>query len=343
MMQAKFVKHTLTFKHPSGTSRGILTTKDSWFLILTDHGKRGIGECSILRGLSHDDRPDFEDTLKEFCVQINRGQPLMDLTQWPAIKIGYETALLSLKASNPYELFPSLFSEGKKAIPINGLVWMGSFDFMKEQIDSLLARDFDCIKIKIGAIDFDEELRLISQLRSRYDENTITIRVDANGAFAPEDALNKLNQLSAFQIHSIEQPIAVNQWELMSSLCQKSPIPIALDEELIGVFDSETQSKLLSQIQPQYVIFKPSLLGGFSNTQQWINLAQQHDVDWWVTSALESNIGLNAIAQWTYTQNLTLPQGLGTGSLFVNNIDSSLVIKKGCLWNDNSIPWKEIF
>ena len=342
-MKAKFVKHILNFKRPSGTSRGILTSKDSWFLILTDQVKKGIGECSILEGLSYDDHPDFEASLKTLCNQINRGEPLLDLTPWPAIKMGYETALLSLKSSDPYSLFPSLFTDTKESIPINGLVWMGTFDFMKAQIDSLLEREFNCIKIKIGAIGFEEELRLLAQLRNRYDANTITIRVDANGAFKPQEALKKLDQLSKYQIHSIEQPIAVNQWELMSTLCQKSSIPIALDEELIGVFDAETQSSMLSQIQPQYLIFKPSLLGGFSNTQNWIDLADKYSIKWWVTSALESNVGLNAIAQWTYSKKVSLPQGLGTGSLFLNNIDSSLVIKKGCLWNDKSIPWKEIF
>ena len=343
MIQAKFFKHTFDFKRPSGTSRGILTTKDSWFLILTEHGKKGVGECSILKGLSYDDHPTFETTLRALCDQINTGQALMDLTPWPAIKMGYETALLSLNSAMTYNLFPSLFTQGKAAIPINGLVWMGSFDYMKEQIDSLLDREFDCIKIKIGAIDFDEELRLLAQLRNRYSASTISIRVDANGAFGPKEALGKLDKLSAFEIHSIEQPIAVKQWQLMTDLCKKSPVPIALDEELIGVFDFETQSELLSQIQPQYVIFKPSLLGGFSSTKQWIDLAEKNKIGWWVTSALESNIGLNSIAQWTYTQDLKLPQGLGTGSLFSNNIDSPMVIRKGCLWNDNSISWREIF
>ena len=343
MIKARFIKHTLVFKSPSATSRGILTTKDSWFLILKEKGKIGIGECSILKGLSYDDHPDFEAKIDLFCNQINTGQALLDLTPWPAIKMGYETALLSIKSSTPHTLFPSLYTQAKDSIPINGLVWMGSFDYMKEQIDSLLDREFDCIKIKIGAIDFNEELRLLAQLRNRYDSKTITIRVDANGAFAAEDALNKLDQLNAYEIDSIEQPIAINQWEHMSTLCRKSPIPIALDEELIGVFDPEIQSELLTQIKPQYLIFKPSLLGGFSNTQKWIDLAKKHNIAWWITSALESNVGLNAIAQWTYSKNPFMPQGLGTGSLFLNNIDSPLVIKKGCLWNDNAIPWREIF
>tara|TARA_B100000768_G_scaffold167554_1_gene171742 strand:- start:77 stop:1108 length:1032 start_codon:yes stop_codon:yes gene_type:complete len=343
MIKARFIKHTLVFKSPSATSRGILTTKDSWFLILKEKGKIGIGECSILKGLSYDDHPDFEAKIDLFCNQINTGQALLDLTPWPAIKMGYETALLSIKSSTPHTLFPSLYTQAKDSIPINGLVWMGSFDYMKEQIDSLLDREFDCIKIKIGAIDFNEELRLLAQLRNRYDSKTITIRVDANGAFAAEDALNKLDQLNAYEIDSIEQPIAINQWEHMSTLCRKSPIPIALDEELIGVFDPEIQSELLTQIKPQYLIFKPSLLGGFSNTQKWIDLAKKHNIAWWITSALESNVGLNAIAQWTYSKNPFMPQGLGTGSLFLNNIDSPLVIKKGCLWNDNAISWKKFF
>ena len=343
MIKARFIKHTLVFKSPSATSRGILTTKDSWFLILKEKGKIGIGECSILKGLSYDDHPDFEAKIDLFCNQINTGQALLDLTPWPAIKMGYETALLSIKSSTPHTLFPSLYTQAKDSIPINGLVWMGSFDYMKEQIDSLLDREFDCIKIKIGAIDFNEELRLLAQLRNRYDSKTITIRVDANGAFAAGDALNKLDQLNAYEIDSIEQPIAINQWEHMSTLCRKSPIPIALDEELIGVFDPEIQSELLTQIKPQYLIFKPSLLGGFSNTQKWIDLAKKHNIAWWITSALESNVGLNAIAQWTYSKNPFVPQGLGTGSLFLNNIDSPLVIKKGCLWNDNAISWKKFF
>ena len=343
MIKARFIKHTLVFKRPSATSRGVLTTKDSWFLILTEKDKSGIGECSILKGLSHDDHPNFEATLELFCNQINTGQALLDLTPWPAIKMGYETALLSIKSFIPYTLFPSLYTEAKDSISINGLVWMGSFDYMKAQIDSLLVREFDCIKIKIGAINFNEELRLLAQLRNRYDAKTIRIRVDANGAFAPEDALNKLDQLNTYEIDSIEQPIAINQWEHMSTLCKKSPIPIALDEELIGVFDPEIQSELLTQIKPHYLIFKPSLLGGFSNTQKWIDLAKKHNIAWWVTSALESNVGLNAIAQWTYSKNPFMPQGLGTGSLFLNNIDSPLVIKKGCLWNDNAIPWGKIF
>ena len=342
MMKAHFKKHTLIFKNPSGTSRGVLLKKDSWFLILSKDRKSGIGECSILKGLSYDDHPDFEKTLAMLCNQITRGETLLDLTSWPAIKMGYEMALLSLKGIHSYELFPSFFTKGSKSIPINGLVWMGSYDFMKQQIDALLSKGFNCIKIKIGSLDFDEELRLIAQLRKRYDAKTISIRVDANGAFLFSEALSKLQKLSAFRLHSIEQPIATKQWENMAFLCKKTPIPIALDEELIGVFSKALQIQMLDQICPQYLVFKPTLLGGFSSTLQWLSLAKEKGIDWWITSALESNIGLNAIAQFTFLKNISLPQGLGTGSLFTNNIESPLVIKKGCLWTDNSISWKQI-
>ena len=342
MMKAHFKKHTLIFKNPSGTSRGVLLKKDSWFLTLSKGRKLGIGECSILEGLSFDDHPDFEKTLAILCNQITRGEALLDLTPWPAIKMGYEMALLSLKGIHSYELFPSFFTKGSKSIPINGLVWMGSYDFMKQQIDALLSKGFNCIKIKIGALDFDEELRLIAQLRKRYDAKTISIRVDANGAFLFSEALSKLQKLSAFRLHSIEQPIATKQWENMAFLCKKTPIPIALDEELIGVFSKALQIQMLDQICPQYLVFKPTLLGGFSSTLQWLSLAKEKGIDWWITSALESNIGLNAIAQFTFLKNISLPQGLGTGSLFTNNIESPLVIKKGCLWTDNSISWKQI-
>ena len=342
MMKAHFKKHTLIFKNPSGTSRGVLLKKDSWFLTLSKGRKLGIGECSILKGLSFDDHPDFEKTLAILCNQITRGEALLDLTPWPAIKMGYEMALFSLKGIHSHELFPSFFTKGSKSIPINGLVWMGSYDFMKQQIDALLSKGFNCIKIKIGSLDFDEELRLIAQLRKRYDAKTISIRVDANGAFLFSEALSKLQKLSAFQLHSIEQPIATKQWDNMAFLCKKTPIPIALDEELIGVFSKALQIQMLDQICPQYLVFKPTLLGGFSTTLQWLSLAKEKGIDWWITSALESNIGLNAIAQFTFLKNITIPQGLGTGSLFTNNIESPLVIKKGCLWTDNSISWKQI-
>ena len=342
-MQAKFIKHNLQFKLPSGTSRGVLTSKNSWFLTLNDGANIGVGECSILKGLSYDDHQDFENHLEQLCLAINMELPLPNLSYWPAIQMGYETAKLGLSSEDSFNIFPSDFTKGKEAIPINGLVWMGSYDFMSEQINDLLNRGFNCIKIKIGSIQFDQELDLIAKLRKRLKVSDINIRVDADGAFHHEEALSKLERLSNYDVHSIEQPIQVNQWKEMADLCKKSPVPIALDEELIGRFSLIEKQNLLDQIRPQYLILKPSLLGGFKNSDQWIDLAQGYGINWWVTSALESNVGLNAIAQWVFKKNINLPQGLGTGSLFKNNIESPLIIRGGCLTIDNSIPWDKFF
>lgn len=341
-MEARYFKHSLQFKRPSGTSRGILINKDSWFIEFTENDKKGVGECSLLSGLSYDDTPGFENQLALLCSAINQRTPLPDLQQWPAIRMGYEMALLDLAQDQPFELYPSDFSNGKDCIPINGLVWMGTFDYMSQQIKSLLKKGFDCIKLKIGAIHFEEELALLTQIRKEFDAKEVKLRVDANGAFAPGDALEKLKRLSDFDLHSIEQPIAVNQWQAMRYLSEKSPLPIALDEELIGRFSEEECLTLLDVIQPAFIILKPSLLGGFRASSQWIQWAERQGIGWWVTSALESNLGLNAIAQWTYQQEYKGHQGLGTGSLFTNNFESPLVIKKGCLWVDNLISWNKL-
>jgi len=341
-MEARYFKHSLQFKRPSGTSRGILINKDSWFIEFTENDKKGVGECSLLSGLSYDDTPGFENQLALLCSAINQRTPLPDLQQWPAIRMGYEMALLDLAQDQPFELYPSDFSNGKDCIPINGLVWMGTFDYMSQQIKSLLKKGFDCIKLKIGAIHFEEELALLTQIRKEFDAKEVKLRVDANGAFAPGDALEKLKRLSDFDLHSIEQPIAANQWQAMRYLSEKSPLPIALDEELIGRFSEEECLTLLDVIQPAFIILKPSLLGGFRASSQWIQWAERQGIGWWVTSALESNVGLNAIAQWTYQQEYKGHQGLGTGSLFTNNFESPLVIKKGCLWVDNLISWNKL-
>jgi len=341
-MEARYFKHSLQFKRPSGTSRGILINKYSWFIEFTENDKKGVGECSLLSGLSYDDTPGFENQLALLCSAINQRTPLPDLQQWPAIRMGYEMALLDLAQDQPFELYPSDFSNGKDCIPINGLVWMGTFDYMSQQIKSLLEKGFDCIKLKIGAIHFEEELALLTQIRKEFDAKEVKLRVDANGAFAPGDALEKLKRLSDFDLHSIEQPIAVNQWQAMRYLSEKSPLPIALDEELIGRFSEEECLTLLDVIQPAFIILKPSLLGGFRASSQWIQWAERQGIGWWVTSALESNVGLNAIAQWTYQQEYKGHQGLGTGSLFTNNFESPLVIKKGCLWVDNLISWNKL-
>ena len=341
-MKASYHKYLLEFKRPSGTSRGIMTEKETWFIILEENGKKGIGECGILRGLSADDRDDYEAQLKWTCDNINLGEAELwkALLEFPSIQFGVEMAFLSLKSQNPYVLFPSDFTTNVRSIAINGLVWMGESAFMKQQIEDKLAEGFNCIKLKIGAIDFEKELELLAFIRSHFSPEEIEIRVDANGAFSSIEALDKLQQLNQFQLHSIEQPIKKGNISDMALLCEQTPFPIALDEELIGVFSFEEKEKLLQKIKPQYIILKPSFIGGFRGTQEWITLADQYNIGWWITSALESNIGLNAIAQWTFLQNSKMPQGLGTGALYTNNIDCPLEVKNGQLWYDTSKEWQ---
>jgi len=341
MIKASYQKYVLNFKRPSGTSRGVLTEKETWFLLLEKDGKKGIGECGILRTLSIDDRPDYEAKLKWVCENIHLGKDRLweSLLEFPSIQFGIEQAFLSLESENPLLLFPSEFTDGGKSISINGLVWMGDEAFMKQQIDEKLANGFRCIKLKIGAIDFRKELDLLRFIRSNYDAETIEIRVDANGAFGLNEALDKLNQLAGFELHSIEQPIAKNNTDRMSELCKVTPFPIALDEELIGMFSSEEKEQLLVKIKPQYIILKPSLVGGFRGTKEWIDLGEKHNIGWWITSALESNIGLKSLAQWTYTLPNPMPQGLGTGALYTNNFDCPLEVKNGQLWYEKENRW----
>ena len=341
-MTASYYKYILDFKRPSGTSRGVLKQKETWILIIEDADRRGIGECGILRELSIDDKPDYEDKLKWVCQHIDKGLDFLldQLLEYPSIQFGLEIAFKSLLSQNDFNLFPSEFTTGKASIPINGLIWMGDRIFMKEQIDEKLASGFSCIKMKIGAINFEEELKLLDFIRSNYDKNTIELRVDANGAFLYKEALTKLESLALFEIHSIEQPIKQGQVNEMADLCQKTPLPIALDEELIGVFDVTQKENLLQTIKPQYIILKPSLIGGYRGSLEWIQLAEKLNIGWWITSALESNIGLNAIAQFTYTLHNPLPQGLGTGGLYTNNFDSPLVVNNGELRYDTNLNWK---
>jgi len=343
MYQVSYKKYNLKFKFDAGTSRGVLREKTSWFISLTDNltNCTGIGECSLLKGLSIDDQPGFENKLDSVCNTLNEGNQVdpLELIEYPAIRFGIEIAQKDLKAGGKRILFPSEFTNGKASIPINGLVWMGEFDFMKKQVREKIDTGFSCIKLKIGAIDFEKELDLIRLIRKEFSASDIEIRVDANGAFSPDEAMEKLKLLSEFQLHSIEQPIRQGQWETMASLCEKTPLPIALDEELIGIIDSLQKRKMLSTIKPQYVILKPSLLGGFAASEEWINLAEKQGTGWWVTSALESNIGLNAIAQWTFTLNNDMPQGLGTGQLYTNNFDSPLTIDNGKLFHRSENEW----
>lgn len=296
-MKAKFRKYTLQFKRPSGTSRGILTQKETWFIILEDKNDWGIGECGLLKGLSVDDRSDYEEKLHWVCSNIHLGLSVLlnELHDYPSIQFGLEQAFLSINSQGPFILYPSTFTEEEKPLTINGLIWMGDTEFMLDQIAEKLENGFKCIKMKIGAIDFGSEVKILESIRKKYAASEIELRVDANGAFLPSEALHKLQVLSAYNLHSIEQPIKQGQQQLMADLCLKTPLPIALDEELIGINDVTKKEILLQTIRPQYIILKPSLIGGYRGSQEWIDLANSMNIGWWVTSALESNIGLNAL------------------------------------------------
>lgn len=345
MIAATYKKYILNFKNPSGTSRGVLRTKETWFIILKKDNKVGYGETGLFRELSIDDVPNYEDKIKWVCNNINLGvESLLDnCKEYPSIQFGLEQAFLSLQSNNPFHLFPSEFIQKNKAIPINGLIWMGEKNFMKKQIEEKLKTGFSCIKMKIGAIDFNTEIELLKSIRKNFSARDIELRVDANGAFHPKDALEKLKRLADLDLHSIEQPIQQGQLDEMANLCSKTPLPIALDEELIGVFSLEDKQHVINTIQPQYIILKPSLVGGFAGSKEWIKLATNNNIGWWITSALESNIGLNAIAQFTDTLNSKLPQGLGTGGLFTNNFDSPLEVKNGALYYNNELNWNVNF
>lgn len=340
-MKANYKKYTLNFKRPSGTSRGVLTTKETWFIIIEDNGKTGIGECGILRGLSIDDRPDYKEKLQWACDNIHLGEQQLweALLQFPSIQFGVEMAFKSLQSNDPYILFPSIFTNGLENITINGLVWMGDESYMKSQIEEKIKDGFNCIKLKIGAIDFDTEINILKSVRGSFTPAEIELRVDANGAFTVTDALYKLNKLNDYKLHSIEQPIKQGDHDSMAELCKFTPFPIALDEELIGVFSRQDKENLLQKIKPQYIVLKPSLVGGFKGTKEWIDIAEENNIGWWITSALESNIGLNAIAQWTFLQKNTMPQGLGTGGLYTNNFDCPLQVVKGKLHYNPQIKW----
>jgi len=334
MLRHSIEKYTLQFKRPSGTSRGVLKTKDSWFIKVwddADPSKVGIGECSIIRGLSPDPYLELEDQLANLNWE-ELMESLDSLTNYPAIQFGVETALLDLNQGGRGVLFPSSFTEGNQSIDINGLIWMGEETFMKDQIRDKIEQGFRCVKMKIGAIDFESEISLLNGIRKEYSKDDIELRVDANGAFDPSDALDKLKRLSELDLHSIEQPIRQGQLEEMASLCATAPLPIALDEELIGILELAERKNLIETIRPQYIILKPSLIGGLVSAQQWIDIANEMNIGWWITSALESNIGLNAIAQWTATLNSPMYQGLGTGQLYTNNVESNLKLEGDRLW-----------
>lgn len=333
MKRAEYSRYLLHFKEDAGTSRGMLKEKETFFVKVWDENCPevfGMGECALFRGLSADDRKNYEEKLEEVCQRIEEVK-MEELEEWSSIRFGVEMALQDLAMGGRQLYFPSAFTEGRLAIEINGLIWMGDKSTMLQRIQQKLEAGFHCIKLKIGAIDFEAELSLLQYIRERFSREKVELRVDANGAFAPEEAMSKLEALAAFGLHSIEQPIRQGQWEEMAHLCRETPIPIALDEELIGVYGRKKKLELLEKVQPQYIILKPALCGGFSGAREWIELAEKRGIGWWVTSALESNIGLNALAQWVATLGNPMPQGLGTGQLYTNNLWSPLRQEGECL------------
>ena len=334
MKTAKYYPYTLNFKRPSGTSRGVLNTKETYFIEVFEDDKKGIGECALFRGLSFDDDDDYEAALEWTCrnISLSIDDLREELVNHPSIIFGVEQALLNLQHQGDV-YFPSDFTDGKDSIKINGLIWMGTSDYMKEQLEEKLSKGFSCIKLKIG-VDWNAEKQILKSLREQFPKDKIELRVDANGAFSPEQAKIVLQELAELHIHSIEQPIQAGNWKAMAELCHSTPTPIALDEELIGVLNYESKKTLIKEIKPQYIILKPALVGGFSGSDEWIQLAEQNNIGWWITSALESNIGLNAIAQYTYTKNNPMPQGLGTGGLFTNNFETNLHLEGERLWFD---------
>jgi len=344
MIKAKITKKEFGFKRPATTSRGTLLTKQVFFIVLHADDNpfvTGIGECSLFPGLSADDVPGFEETLHEILARINSGEDITSesFAQWPSINFALETAYADLMCNGSKVLFPSEFTRGNEPIPINGLIWMDDKEGMRRQIAQKLDSGFRCLKLKIGAIDFEEELGLLRWLRMEFSASDLTLRADANGAFGVEQAPMALDRLAQLRIHSIEQPIRPRQHEEMAKLCRTSPVPIALDEELIGIIGLEKKKRLLECIRPQYIIIKPGLLGGICESEEWISIADALEIGWWVTSSLETNIGLSVIAQWTFTKNARLHQGLSTGNLFEENIPSPLTLTGENLYYSPGTTW----
>lgn len=330
---------TFHFKQPAGTSRGVYTERTSWLLELTAPGcpgRKGVGECAPLPDLSCDAGPHYAETLRSFCDRFEREGEIdyAAMEDYPSMLFGLETAVAAFRAGSA-ALFDTAFSRGEEGIPVNGLVWMGAYDEMLSRMEEKIEQGFTCVKLKIGAIDFDAEMDLLKRIRSRFSHREMQIRLDANCAFPTDEALYKLELLSQYAVHSIEQPIRTRRWSDMAGLCRDSPLPIALDEELIGVNDSETKAELLNIIKPAYIVLKPSLHGGMRGVEEWKRLADDRDIGSWITSALEANVGLNAVAQLAarlYGDRITTPQGLGTGLLYTDNIDMPVEIRRNSLW-----------
>lgn len=338
-MRIQFAPYVLDFKAPAGTSRGVMTNKLTAFIRIFDErnpSDYGIGEAGIFPGLSPEADERYFYKMAELVTNVKLGIPT-DLSHFPSIQAGFEQAILDYSSGCKGIYFDSPFTKGQGSIEINGLVWMGNFDEMKERLEIKLNEGFKCIKIKIGAIEWKREKEIISSIRAKYDSSRVEIRVDANGGFTMDNIRPVLNQLADLDVHSIEQPIRQGHPELMRKLCETSPVAIALDEELIGKFTFEEKESALDIIQPAYIVLKPSLIGGFSGAQEWIDLAEKRGIGWWITSALESNIGLNAIAQWVATLNTDMAQGLGTGALYVNNFDSPIELSGDRLFYNPSL------
>jgi len=343
MVRASYIAHPLQFKRPAGTSRGVLKQKSCWYITLTTpDGSRGLGEVSFIPGLSVEDPREIEIQVDHVCKLLSRGEmdPEQPLPSLPGVQFALETATKDMSTGGTQLLFPSEFTRGRAGIATNGLIWMGDRSYMKRQIGEKLEMGFRVLKLKVGALELEEELNLLHGIRLEYGEKELEIRLDANGAWEAEQALECMQKFSAFGIHSIEQPIARGQIPEMAALCDKGPIPVALDEELIGLTSSKERTELLEAIRPAYIILKPGLLGGFSVAEEWIRLAEKHNSGWWVTSALESSLGLNAIAQWTYEKDVVLPQGLGVGTLYTNNITSPLQMEGDQLWHLPHKGWE---
>jgi len=352
MLHLRFSRRPLRFNFPARTSRGALAEHVAWYLHLThsDHPTIvGLGEAAPLAGLSPDYGPGFAGAVAVLCERLNANRldslvlaevPALVGPGWPALTFALETAVLDLATGGRRQLYANAFSQGRAVLPINGLVWMGDADFMREQIQQKLAAGYSCLKLKIGSLDFATELAILAEIRAVAGPERLTLRVDANGAFAPADAPRKLAQLAEFGIHSIEQPLAAGQTAAFAALCRTTPLPIALDEELIGVPDPTCQAALLDEIRPAYIVLKPTLLGGHAATRRWIALAEARGMGWWLTSALESNVGLNAVAQLTAEYDVRgFPQGLGTGQLYHNNVEAPLHVGDGVLRYDPAGSW----
>lgn len=338
-MKISFTRRLLHFKQPAGTSRGVYTTHISYYVTIERDGIRGVGECSVLPDLSCDAMPwdRYEEKLSKAChiVEQTEGIPYEMLRPYPSILFGIESAFAQLDAKGSTALSDTPFARGEEGIPINGLVWMGTFEEMYARLEEKLKNGFHCVKLKIGAIDWDREIALVRHIREHFTKEQIELRVDANGGFTPDNAMSRLEELAKYDIHSIEQPIKQHQWKEMSRLCRESPLPIALDEELIGVNQPEQKARLLDEIHPAFIVLKPSLHGGMMGCREWIRLSKERGIGSWITSALESNVGLNAIAHFcaeVYGPHITFPQGLGTGLLYKDNIDMPLKIEGDKLW-----------